>query len=211
MYRNLKVCLLVVFILLTALAPLTSFAMRGAPTIKSLNPFSEGQTRLGCPIPAIQNIYSEPGKVDAIADWLLQGVCVAFEARSPDKVWIKISEQEKQVSYPGWVESSLMALEPGWENLSEIPYPPVDGQIKACVILANSLNIRTGPGTNYREIGHLLKDDCVILTARIAGSGWAAFERGWLSTLYLQAYGNLHDLPVVKTPPPDFTDARWDD
>ena len=210
MRLRVRLFILISLLLVTGGMPFVTSAMQGWLPGRSSDPPADPDIRLGCPIPAVQSIYAEPGEAGSIVDWLLQATCVVFDARTEDNAWVRISSQENKVSRPGWVAASQVVLEPGWEDLPAISYLPRNDQIKACIIHADSLNIRNGPGTNYREIGHLLKDDCVYLTGRDAGNTWAAFEGGWLSTFYLQVYGNLHDLPVLKAPPPDFLSSKWD-
>jgi uncharacterized protein YgiM (DUF1202 family) len=202
--------ILVTLLLVAGALPLTSYAMRGLSwMIFNKSPETEAAI-LGCPIPAAQEIYAVPGDPNTVIDWLLQGTCVVFDARTQDNAWVRISAQEQQVSHAGWVEASYVVLTPGWDNLTSVAYTPVKTGFKACVIQADSLNIRNGPGTKYFEIGHLLEGDCISITGRNAENSWAVFEKGWLSTRYLQVSGDLHLLPVVADPPPDYPKSKWD-
>jgi uncharacterized protein YgiM (DUF1202 family) len=199
------IALTLFFILLMAGAiPLSSRAMLGFPD-QPQSFMQENETDLtGCPISPIQPIYAVPGDEASIMDWLLEGTCVSFDARSSDSQWLRIMASESQVSHPGWVPVSGVTPKSEIEPLLVVEIQAITPYIKGCVIRANSLNIRTGPGTGYFEIGHLLKDECVELTGRSADSYYVRFKRGWLSTLYLQVVnGNLHMLPVVKAGPPE--------
>ena len=204
MNKRMKALTLFFILLMAGAIPLSSHAMLGFP-VQPLSAEQENETGpKGCPISPIQPIYAVRGDENSVVDWLLAGTCVSFDARSIDNQWLRIMAGENQVSHPGWVPASRLELKFEIESLPVVEVSVTVPIIQGCVIRANSLNIRTGPGTGYFEIGHLLKDECVVLTGRSADNYFAKFERGWLSTLYLQVInGDLHSLPIVKAGTPE--------
>jgi hypothetical protein len=189
-------------------APLAGYAMRGGFLRGRSEPVSGVAGVPGCPVPEVQGIFAAPGDSGVAVDWLLQGTCVVFDARTQDSAWVRISAGESQVGHPGWVKAANLVLAPGLEDLPSYASLLENDLFRACVTQADSLNIRHGPGTNYLEIGHLLEGDCVDLTGRNADASWAVYDKGWLSTRYLQVEGNLYDLPVVVPPSPDFVSGK---
>ena len=56
----------------------------------------------------------------------------------------------------------------------------------SATVTANSLNVRSGPGTEYGRKGWLQEGDIVTVTGTDATGEWAYHEYGWSSMLYLK-------------------------
>ena len=81
--------------------------------------------------------------------------------------------------------------------------PPADPNV--CIVQAanaGGVNIRSGPGTNYNEVGSLVGD--ITLTATGQNNGWYygnyAFGAGWVASSVTIATGPCNNLPFVDAP-----------
>ena len=82
------------------------------------------------------------------------------------------------------------------------PLPDPTG--KKYVVNAGALYVREGPGTNYRSVGHLVRNDIVEVLAANTDGSWMQVRRisdgltGWCSSAYL-----VRVSPPDNPPPPD--------
>jgi lysozyme len=80
----------------------------------------------------------------------------------------------------------------------EDPTPPPDPSGDRYRVTAGTLNVRSGPGTNYPVIGRMVKNDIVEALASNPDGSWLRVRRltdglmGWVSAAYLQK---------ISTPP----------
>lgn len=92
---------------------------------------------------------------------------------------------------------------------SPTPRPPTarapDPIVRACFNLTG-LNVRSGPGIGYEDIGGLRNGQCVTLDGRNQDGSWGRIRSsdsstaprgGWVSVSYLDVSGDVRDLPVV--------------
>lgn len=75
------------------------------------------------------------------------------------------------------------------------------------VVNSDTLNVRAGPGMNYRVIGQLKRGDGVKVTGRLQNNSWvkiaiAGQPEAWVSTQFLDVYVALAQVPVVAVPAP---------
>lgn len=77
-------------------------------------------------------------------------------------------------------------------------------EVRACVT-ASQLNVREGPGTQYRVVGGVPRDECIKADARDGSGGWLRIKSanwwnapsgGWVSADYLAVSGSSSSLPV---------------
>ena len=78
--------------------------------------------------------------------------------------------------------------------------------LRACFNLTG-LNVRSGPGVEFSDIGGLTNGQCVTLDGRNGDGSWArirgsdsatAPRGGWVSSVYLDISGEVQGLPVVE-------------
>lgn len=91
-------------------------------------------------------------------------------------------------------------------NPNPIPIPPIDPYDPTCRILSNtSLNMRTGPGTNYDRILILNPGTVAPITGRTPDNSWwqirISVTTGWVSGLYVTLYGNCSGVIIPPIPP----------
>ncbi len=88
-----------------------------------------------------------------------------------------------------------------------LPQPPViDPNDPTCRALTNtSLNLRTGPGTNYDRITVLAPGAVVPIIGRVADNSWwqvrSGNNIGWVSAQFTSVYGICTATPIVAAPP----------
>jgi hypothetical protein len=74
------------------------------------------------------------------------------------------------------------------------------------VVTSDTLNVRSGPGTNYAVVGTLKKGAAVTVVGRSADSKWAKLSfsdvaEAWASAQYLSFNIDFAGAPVAKAPP----------
>ena len=76
-------------------------------------------------------------------------------------------------------------------------------------VLAPTLNLRGGPGTNYNRLGALAKGDVLTVSGQVDNCGWfkvvtADGVEGWVSggQQYVQLNGDCSAIPVAEAPAP---------
>ena len=76
--------------------------------------------------------------------------------------------------------------------------PPQGNQYR--VHNCSSLNVRSGPGTSFRSVRTIRRDD--IVTVFETQNGWGRHDRGgWSSMAFLQSVGNAKTPQTAATPP----------
>ncbi len=76
----------------------------------------------------------------------------------------------------------------GWISLQYVQMDGVStGNDKTGTVTGNELNIRGGPGTDYRSVGTLNAGDRVTIfqTTVVDGVTWGNIEKGWISLQYV--------------------------
>ena len=107
---------------------------------------------------------------------------------NPAGSWYRIRRLSDSLT--GWSSSTYL------EQVTTTP-PPADGGMYR--VNTRSLNVREGPGTNYKAIGSLVSNDVVESLQTNADKSWRRVRRladgltGWVSSTYLVK---------VTTPPP---------
>jgi hypothetical protein len=82
-------------------------------------------------------------------------------------------------------------------------------------VIFNSVNVRNGPGTNYRPISALLKDSVVPVIAKSPNGSWFLIdlpggEKGWIADsvtdpVVAADFANVPVAATIPAPPPTFT------
>jgi hypothetical protein len=97
---------------------------------------------------------------------------------------------------PGEATPTPRSLNPG----STPTAPSADAAVNS-----DTLNVRAGPGTNYRVIGQLKLGDNVRITGRLQNNSWvkivvAGQAQAWVSTQFLDVYVDLAQVPLAAAP-----------
>ena len=119
------------------------------------------------------NVRSGPGtKYDKVGT-VTEGKRYAYYQKSGN--WVRIEK--------GWVSASYFYLEGTTAD------DAVSGTI------TTDLNVRTGPGTDFKTNGSFKKDEAVEIKAQV--NGWGYTSKGWISMKY------------VKTAAPTYTAGKY--
>ena len=117
-----------------------------------------------------------------------------------DGSWLRVRRLSDNLT--GWVSSSyLVRITP------PNPPPPTDGD--SYRVTASSLYVREGPGTNYKSVGYLVRNDIVQALEFNADQSWMRVVRptdgltGWCSSTYLEK------VSTGPTPPPSDGGERY--
>lgn len=91
--------------------------------------------------------------------------------------------------------------------ITATPQPSPAPDEPACTVIADALNLRSGPGTTYSVITGLAYRTTVKPLARTASADWLQVAltdgvAGWVTASYLECNVPMGDLPVLQTPPP---------
>ena len=109
---------------------------------------------------------------------------------------------------PTWTPTQTGGVQPAPTATSpaagETPVsPPADGSITG-VVIADALNVRSGPGTGFGKLGTVVRDQVVTVLARNdAGDWWLICcvtnteVQGWVSASYLQPNFDITQLTTL--------------
>ena len=108
------------------------------------------------------------------------GLKYGCESKSVDMNWFNGSVEELKK----FANVSIPIPEPSVCQCCGQSFPlPGPAPTNRYKVIANVLNIRSGPGTNYPIVGTLPYGMIVIVLE--SDGGWARFDKGWLSYSYL--------------------------
>ena len=62
---------------------------------------------------------------------------------------------------------------------ADIATPIIATTLQACMVTAEALNVRTGPGVGYAISGYLAQGDIVTVTVTV--DGWHKIPSGWIN------------------------------
>lgn len=138
------------------------------------------------------NVRSEPAANSAIAGSLKNGVLVTVT--DEDHGWLKV----KAGSTSGWVAGYYLKKVNGSvqssgssSSVATTVKTSTSGSVATkATVTANSLRIRSGPGTHYKVLGSLQAHDSVTIIQR--QSGWIRIrtengETGWVAEQYVRS------------------------
>jgi hypothetical protein len=90
--------------------------------------------------------------------------------------------------------------------------PTATASLPHAVVTGDTLNVRTGPGTNYPKIGLLRKGEEVVVTGRNASGDWLAVTltdetKGWVSSSLVKLDAPAGGIAVAQNIPKPSTPA----
>lgn len=131
------------------------------------------------------NVRVGPGTNYTKIGTILKGEKINIIGASSDKKWYKF----KNSAYAdAWMSASYVAID---ATIPEIPYStPKQGKVTA----RSGLNVRTGPGTNYKVIGALSYGSTLSIVASSKDNKWyrvtTGTYNGWVSASYVEVVAN---------------------
>jgi len=125
------------------------------------------------------SIRDEPGMDEDVIGTLEQDEVLEILDTTVDKIWMQVKRENDTT---GWIfNTHLIKVEP--------PQPPQDKWYRVTV---DVLNVRSGPGTDYDDIGNLYRDEVVKALDYAENNTWIKIIResdgltGWCSAAYLE-------------------------
>jgi uncharacterized protein YraI len=176
--------------------------------IFALIPAVEAQTLSGTVVRAL-NLRTAPNTRAQLITTMPAGTVVTLDGRNAANTWVRGSTQSGQV---GWmflrhvvVNGDINAL-PVTDGAVAAPAAPSNpaptGGGGTVATANNTLNLRSGPGTNFAVIGRINVRGSFTVDGRDATGTWvrginAAGQQGWAAASFLRGL-NIGALPVVS-------------
>jgi len=124
----------------------------------------------------------------------------AVVARSMDGLWLQVTLR----NYEGWMHFSGITLQGDMSSIPAIDTspPPVRNVV---IVNIHRLNIRTGPGVEYQDLGSVPGGTTLDVTGRHPQLPWLRVEDdimgvGWVRIMYTIFRGNWDEVPLVTEP-----------
>ena len=162
------------------------------------------------------NVRSGPGSTFERIGQLRPGETVEVVGRNQDNSWLQIPYSNP--SGRAWISAQFATLIGDLSKVSvagvpapAVPPQPVPSQpppappapAKTRGTTSDILNVRSGPGTQFRALGRVPKGTAFDVVGRNAESTWLqvpypdAGSRGWITAEWVQVSGDVGKLPVV--------------
>jgi len=130
------------------------------------------------------------------------------EARSPDGQWLRVTFGEERTE--AWAASEDLTLLGSADSLPLFAPEPIAGSTEPTEasagaltgqILANSLNVRSGPGLDESLLGQLTAGDRVTVIGRSEQGNWLAIawagDTAWVAAQFVEVVGEVSELPAL--------------
>ena len=143
------------------------------------------------------NLRSGPGAGYPIVTVLSFGQQLFLLGSNADGSWVQVQTTSNTI---GWVNARFVASYYGPQT---VPVTAPTGSWNA-VITSPFLNIRSGPGANFPDVGTLAQGQGINLIGRNADNSWVqvnvpgGVQGGWVSTRYVSASLPVGNLPLVS-------------
>jgi hypothetical protein len=143
--------------------------------------------------------YALVGETPAIE----QEIAALRDQGAAVQVWGTLYPQGRVSATPEIVVSNVLQT----SVASPQPTPAPQPTTPTATVRNASINIRTGPGTNYESIGLLNQGDACTLTGRDPANTWWQVQclnglSGWILQQLVDVVGNTASVPVAPVPPP---------
>ncbi|NJO85213.1 MAG: SH3 domain-containing protein, partial [Blastochloris sp.] len=134
---------------------------------------------------AILNVRSGPGVGFSVVARVNGGANVLVLGSNADGSWVQV---QLAGGISGWVNARYVSVTGG------APSVPVTAPIttNSAVVSTPFLNVRSGPGAGFGDVGTLRQGDVVALIGRIGTNSWVQIQlpngqTGWVSTRYISS------------------------
>ena len=136
-------------------------------------------------------LYREPASDATAMSDVPVDVNVSILAVNADRSWALVKPEDKT---PGWVPVSALEIS---GSLAEAP------SVETAWVESNGVEVRSGPGLYYNQVGTLAVNDVVALLGQSENQGWALVKPilgggvGWTTIHYLDIPGSWNDVPKL--------------
>lgn len=141
------------------------------------------------------NVREGPGVGFPIVTRVSAGANVEVTGRNADASWVRVTLPGSIV---GWVRSTYVTANVAISSLPVV----VQGTGASGSVHAFFLNVRSGPGVGFPEIGVLGRDDGVIILGRNFDGSWLNITlpngtSGWVNRGFIRTSVDVSTLPVT--------------
>ncbi len=192
-----------------AAIPATATPMSKPPESASISPTATQPVRimaLGAQLSL--TLRSLPDKHAPVVTVVPGSDVLWAEARSPDGQWLRVTFGEERTE--AWAASEDLTLLGSADSLPLFAPEPIAGSTQPTEasagaltgqILANSLNVRSGPGLDESLLGQLTAGDRVTVIGRSEEGNWLAItwagDTAWVAAQYVEVVGEVSELPAL--------------
>lgn len=151
---------------------------------------------------SVLNVRSGPGVAFEVTAKINRNTQVNVTGRNADTSWVLITTP---TNVSGWVNRSFLQITAG--NVQTLPVlgagqPPPGDPTGVRARTLSSVRVRSGPGTQFQQVGTLGWSVVVDVIGRNANSSWLQVRfggvSGWVSSAFLQVVaGSLINVPVT--------------
>lgn len=161
---------------------------------------------------ATLNVRSGPGAEFESISTLADGQVVRLDGRSPNGEWLQVRLPDNRL---GWVSTLFVTPSVAVASLplisgtaattpEVVAAPGTGGAATATVTGAGTLNVRSGPGTEFSLLSTLPDGQSVTLAGRNTDATWLQVslpdgQLGWVSAQFVTSAVALTNVPVAET------------
>jgi uncharacterized protein YraI len=144
------------------------------------------------------NVRGEPSTASAPLSMIGPNIKVQVIGKDPTGNWVQIIFPQA-ADGKGWLTAQYVDV----KGLDTVPIVGVAAGSGPSGAIIQQVNVRDGPGTDFKTLGILNPKDVVALTGKDANGVWLQIQyasepdgKGWVTAAYVQAVG-VEDLPIV--------------
>jgi uncharacterized protein YgiM (DUF1202 family) len=149
---------------------------------------------------AYLNLRSGPGVGYTLVGYLVGGDTVTIIGRSADNVWYQVQHTNGTT---GWASGQYLITrnEFGGSPVTTDDLPNAELAAPVGIVNTGALNVRSGPGSQYTDIGTLAGGAEGTIIGRSADWAWWLMQSpvgtGWVSSRYIIVRGDKASIPYV--------------
>jgi N-acetylmuramoyl-L-alanine amidase len=150
------------------------------------------------------NIRNGPGINYERVGMLIAGTRIQLTGVSEDGQWYRHSE--------GWSAGEFLDITGDTAKLTVVTVEPPAATATLVATVARSptcgntipataaetIKVRSGPGTGFPVTGTLTRGEVITITARSSDGNWLRFERGWASAFFIRLEPGCGRVPTVS-------------
>lgn len=155
------------------------------------------------------NVRAGPGTQFNRVGVLKAGTTLEVVGRNQDNTWLQIAYPD--ASSRSWISAQYASIVGNLGSIGVVGgpvAPPPPPPAKPSATTTATINIRSGPSTQFNAIGRAANGTSFDIAGRNADSTWLqvlypdAKGRGWISAEYAQVSGDLKTVGIVEAPKP---------
>jgi anionic cell wall polymer biosynthesis LytR-Cps2A-Psr (LCP) family protein/uncharacterized protein YraI len=152
---------------------------------------------ISVPLGDLVNVRSGPDVRYPVIGQLAQEESAPLTGKTDDGQWWQIDFSGKV----GWVATEFVQVNGDSSGVPNVNATPIT---QAIVPPRDVVNVRRGPGVNYRVITRLSAGQSALIIGKSDDAKWLQVRirnsAGWVATQYVRVQGDLASVPVVVAP-----------